>query len=43
MNWKGYGRKSWFLNLKYFSGICLEGVRKISINTIRIAGLKAEI
>jgi hypothetical protein len=28
MNWKGCGRKWSWPNLKYYPGICLEGLRK---------------
>jgi hypothetical protein len=28
MNWKGYGRKRLLRNLRYYSGICLEGLRE---------------
>jgi hypothetical protein len=29
MNWKGYGRKRTWLNLRYYPGTDLEGLRKI--------------
>jgi hypothetical protein len=32
MNWKGYGRKRPRSNLRYYSGICLEGLRKTKKN-----------
>jgi hypothetical protein len=32
MNWKGYGRKQSWLNLKYYTGIWLEELRKIQKN-----------
>jgi hypothetical protein len=28
MNWKGCGRKRSWPNLRYYTGICLEGLRK---------------
>jgi hypothetical protein len=28
MNWKGYGRKRLWPNLRYYPGICMEGLRK---------------
>jgi hypothetical protein len=28
MNWKGYGRKWSWPNLKYYAGTCLEGLKK---------------
>jgi hypothetical protein len=28
MNWKGCGRKQSEVELKYYAGICLEGLRK---------------
>jgi hypothetical protein len=32
MNWKGCGRKQLWPNLRYYPGICLEGLRKIMEN-----------
>jgi hypothetical protein len=32
MNWKGYGRKRWWLNLRYCPGICVKGLRKTTKN-----------
>jgi hypothetical protein len=32
MNWKGYGRKWAWPNLRYYPGICLEGLRKATKN-----------
>jgi hypothetical protein len=41
MNWNEYGRKRSWPNLRYYLGICLEGLRKVSKNLsydIRSAG-----
>jgi hypothetical protein len=43
MNWKGYGRKQSWPNLRYFPNIFLEGLRKLQKTSVRIAGLWAEI
>jgi hypothetical protein len=32
MNWKAYGRKRWWPNLRYFPGIFLEGLRNTMYN-----------
>jgi hypothetical protein len=32
MNWKGCGRKRSWPNLRYYPGICLEGLRKTTKN-----------
>jgi hypothetical protein len=40
VNWKGCGRKRSWPNSRYYPGIWLEGLRKISV---RIAGLQADI
>jgi hypothetical protein len=32
MNWKGCGRKRSWLNLRYYPGICVEGLRKTMKN-----------
>jgi hypothetical protein len=32
MNWKGYGRKRSWTNLRYYPGICLEGMWKTTKN-----------
>jgi hypothetical protein len=43
MNWKGFGRKlSWF-NLKYYTSIFLEGLRKATKTALRIPCLREEI
>jgi hypothetical protein len=42
MNWKGHGRKRLLSNLRYYP-ICLEGPRKTTKNSVRIAGLWVEI
>jgi hypothetical protein len=39
----GYGRKWSWPNLRSCPGICLDGLRKITENAIRIVGLRAEI
>jgi hypothetical protein len=38
MNWKGCGRKQSWPDLRYYLGICLEGLSKV-----RIAGRRADI
>jgi hypothetical protein len=43
MNWKGYGRKQSQPNLRYYPGICLEGLRKTRKTSVRIANLQAKI
>jgi hypothetical protein len=43
INEKECGRKQSWLNLRYYSGICLEGLRKTTKTSVRIAGLHAEI
>jgi hypothetical protein len=43
MNWKGYGRKRSWPNLRQYPGIFLEGLREITKNSVRIGGLQAEI
>jgi hypothetical protein len=42
MNWKGYGRKWSWNNVRYYPGIFLEGLRK-TVKNVRLAGLRAEI
>jgi hypothetical protein len=42
-NWKGFGRKWSWPNLRYYPGIHLEGLRKTTENSVRIASLQAEI
>jgi hypothetical protein len=43
MNWKGCGiRRSW-PNLRYYRSIFLEGLRKTSKTSVRLAGLRLEI
>jgi hypothetical protein len=43
MSWKGFGNKWSWPNLRYYPAICLEGLRKTSKTSIRIAGLQAEV
>jgi hypothetical protein len=44
MNWKGFGRKHSWPNLRYYPGIFLEELRKAMFKTlVRIAGVLAEI
>jgi hypothetical protein len=43
MNWEECGKKGPCPNLRYYSGICLEGLRKTMKASIRIAGLWADI
>jgi hypothetical protein len=44
MNWKGFGRKQFLPNLRYYPGIFLERLRKITKGTsVRIADSRAEI
>jgi hypothetical protein len=43
MNWKGYGRKQSWPNLICYPEICLEELRKTTKNSVRMAGLWAEI
>jgi hypothetical protein len=43
MNWKGYGRKQSWPNLRYYPGICLEGLTKTTKTSVRIAGLQNKI
>jgi hypothetical protein len=40
---KGRERKRWWPNLRFFPGICLEGLRKLKKNLDGVAGLRAEI
>jgi hypothetical protein len=42
MNWKGYGRKRSWTNLRYYHSICLEKLTK-TMKDLRIAGMQAEI
>jgi hypothetical protein len=42
MNWKECGKKWSRINLKYYHGICLEGMRRTK-TPVRTAGLQAEI
>jgi hypothetical protein len=44
MNWKAYGRKRSWTNLRktYYSGIFLEGLRK-TMEILRIVGVQTEI
>jgi hypothetical protein len=42
MKWKGCGTKQSWSNLRYNPGICLEGPRKTTKTSVRIAGLRAE-
>jgi hypothetical protein len=43
MNWKGYGRKWSWPNLRYYPGIFLEGLWKTTKISGRIAGLWREV
>jgi hypothetical protein len=43
MNSRGCGRKRSFPNLRFYPGICLEGLRKTTKASVRIAGLRAEV
>jgi hypothetical protein len=43
INWKGCGRKQPWPNLRYYPGIALEGQRKTTKTSVRIASLWAEI
>jgi hypothetical protein len=43
MNWKGCGRKQSWPDLRYYPGICLEGLRKSSKTPVRIADFWAKI
>jgi hypothetical protein len=44
MNWKGFGRRRLWPNLRYYLRICLQGLRNpTKKNSVRIAGLWAEI
>jgi hypothetical protein len=43
INCKGCGRKRSWYTLRYYPGICLEGLRKPRKASVRIAGLRAEI
>jgi hypothetical protein len=37
MNWKGYGTKLSWPNLRYYTGIFLEGLRKITLNFSQVS------
>jgi hypothetical protein len=43
MNWKGYGRKRSWPNTSYYTGICLDGLGKITKGLHQIADLLAKI
>jgi hypothetical protein len=43
MNWKGFGTKKSWPNLRYYPGILQEELRKTTKPSVRIAGLWAEI
>jgi hypothetical protein len=43
MNWKGYGRKQSWPNLRYYPEICLEGLRETMKTSLRTANLWAEV
>jgi hypothetical protein len=43
MNWRGFGRKQSWPNIRYYPDIRLEGLRKNQENSVRIAGTLAEI
>jgi hypothetical protein len=40
MNWKGCGRKRSWPNLRYYPGICLEGLGKPRKTSVMIASLR---
>jgi hypothetical protein len=42
INWKGCDRKLLWPNLRFYAGIILEGLRKTTKASIRIAGLRAD-
>jgi hypothetical protein len=42
MNWKGFGRKGFMAQLRYCSGICLEGLRRIK-KYLRMTDIRTEI
>jgi hypothetical protein len=39
MNRRGHGRKRLWPNLMYYSSICMEGLKKTTKPSVRIAGL----
>jgi hypothetical protein len=41
MNWKGFSRKISWPNLRYYPGICLEGLKKRRKTSIRITGRRS--
>jgi hypothetical protein len=43
MNCKGFGKKRTWPNLRYYPGICLEGLRKPWKTSVMITGLQPEI
>jgi hypothetical protein len=43
MNWKGCGRKRSCSNLRYYPGICLEGLRKTTIAVLRVVILTGDL
>jgi hypothetical protein len=43
MNWKGYGRKCLWPNLRYYPSIYVKGLRKTTKTSSRIVGLWAKI
>jgi hypothetical protein len=43
MNWKGYGKKQPWPNLRYYPSICQEGLRETTKTSVRIADFPAEI
>jgi hypothetical protein len=40
MNWKGCGRKQLWPNLRHYPNICLQGLRKTTKTSVKIAGLQ---
>jgi hypothetical protein len=43
MDWKGFGKKRALPNVRYYSGIYLEGPKKTSKKAVRTVYLLAEI
>jgi hypothetical protein len=43
VNWKIFGRKRSWSNLRHYPSIRLEGLRKTTNTSVKIAGLPAEI
>jgi hypothetical protein len=43
ISWKGYRRNQLCPNLRYYPGIFLEGVRKTTKTSVRIASLQTDL